>query len=282
MRVISILFLITISLFADSFVWKVQKGDSTLYLGGTIHLLRPADFPLPKEFESAYKRSEVLVFETQIDRLEDPSFQEFMMQSMLYNDGSTLKQHLQETTYKRLEEYCQDNNISLQNMQQMKASMVALALMQMRYMELGATQDGVDRYYYQKAVADKKKSEYFETLEEQVGMIANIGGDDEDDFVLQTLSDIKELDTMFTKIVQFWKNGKEKELSDFFILDLKKQSRQLYNDLIVKRNIAWLPQIKHYLTTEKTEFILVGAGHLVGPDGLLQALKKEGYKVTKL
>ncbi|MFT7861151.1 MAG: TraB/GumN family protein [Sulfurimonas sp.] len=282
MKTISILLFLAISLFADSFVWKVQKGDSTLYLGGTIHLLRPADFPLPKEFENAYKHSKLLVFETEMDRLEDPSFQQFMLQAMVYANGSTLKQHLQEKTYRKLEKYCQANGMNIQNMQQMKASMVAMMLIQQQYIKLGATQDGVDLYFYQKTLSDNKKTEAFETLEEQLSIIANIGGDNEDEFVLQTLSSIKELDTMFTKIIRFWKNGKEKELSDFLILDLKNESAQLYNDLIVKRNNAWLPKIKHYMQTSETEFVLVGAGHLIGPDGLLQALKKEGYKVTKL
>ncbi|WP_428739543.1 TraB/GumN family protein [Sulfurimonas sp.] len=282
MRIIFFLFIFTYSIFAHSFVWKVQKGDSTLYLGGTIHLLRPADFPLPKEFEQAYKKSDILTFETEMGKLNNLEFQQQMMGKMLYTDSSTLQQHLSAKTYKALSEYFQKNNINIQMMQQMRASMVAMTIEQIELMKLGISQDGVDSYFYKQALSDQKQTDYFETLEEQLSIILDIGKEDEDAFVRYTLESMKDINEMFIKTIKFWKNGEEQKLSDFLILELKRESPQLYNNLIVKRNKAWLPKIQHYLQTQQTEFVLVGAGHLIGPDGLLEALKQKGYSVTKL
>jgi len=58
---------------ADSSVWKITSGENTVYLGGTVHLLRPSDYPLPEEYEQAYQESAVLVFETDISSMNDLS-----------------------------------------------------------------------------------------------------------------------------------------------------------------------------------------------------------------
>jgi len=56
---------------ADASVWSVRSGDNVIYLGGTVHLLRPGDYPLPDEFEEAYQASSELYCETDIAAMSD-------------------------------------------------------------------------------------------------------------------------------------------------------------------------------------------------------------------
>jgi len=87
---------------AASSVWKVEKDHSVIYLGGTFHMLRQSDFPLPPEFDRAYQDSEILVFETDIGKFNDPAIQRMLMAKVLYTDGSTIAQYLSLQTYQQL------------------------------------------------------------------------------------------------------------------------------------------------------------------------------------
>jgi uncharacterized protein YbaP (TraB family) len=79
-----------------------------------------------------------------------------------------------------------------------------------------------------------------------------------------------------------WRKGDTGKLNELMVNDLKSRQPKLYKRLLADRNRNWLPLIEAYMKTPKTEFILVGAGHLVGPDGLIEMLKKNGCKVEKL
>src|SRR5450631_1034049 len=84
---------------AESSVWKVQKDKSVLYLGGTCRVLRESDYPLPPEFARAYKASQVVVFETDIGKFQDPSTQQRLLTEAMYADGSTVDKHLSVQAY---------------------------------------------------------------------------------------------------------------------------------------------------------------------------------------
>src|SRR5258706_8959427 len=90
---------------AQSSVWKVTRGPATLYLGGTIHLLRPSDLPLPAEFEMAYVASAQLYFETDIARVQSPEMQEIVATRGMFTDGRTLDQVLKPETWKAVQAY---------------------------------------------------------------------------------------------------------------------------------------------------------------------------------
>ena len=79
---------------AESSVWKVSKGASVLYVGATCHLLREADFPLPPEFDKAFKAAALTVFETDIGKLQDPATQHEVLKRTMYADGSTVDKYI--------------------------------------------------------------------------------------------------------------------------------------------------------------------------------------------
>ena len=84
---------------ADTSVWEVSRGDALLYLGGTIHALRPSDYPLPEEFEYAYAAADEIYFEVDLRAALDPAFQATALQSYSYNDGRSLYAVLSEEVY---------------------------------------------------------------------------------------------------------------------------------------------------------------------------------------
>lgn len=265
----------------ETSVWKVRKDDSVFYLGGTFHLLRPSDFPLPPEFEKAYRKSDIIVIETDIDKFYDPSVHEKLNSKAKYADGSTIDNYLSVRTYDMLREYCDANEISLDRLKKDKPSIIAAVIAVKALGKLGAFQDGVESYFYNRAKKDRKPIETLETVMQQIDYIVSMGQGYEDVFISHTLQDMKHTEKQYANLVSAWKKGDADTLTELMITNLRKKTPQVYKQLIKERNAHWLPIIEAYYQTCRKAFILVGVGHLVGPDGLLEALKRKGCKIEK-
>ncbi|MCF6189897.1 MAG: TraB/GumN family protein [Cocleimonas sp.] len=266
---------------AKSPLWKVSKGDDHLFIGGTIHMLSKSDFPLPPEFEKIYKQSEQLVFETDMKKLKDPATQMKMVKSISYQDGSTLKDHLKPETYKALEEYASKSGIPMMMVNNFKPGMAATMLTVFELKKLGVDSEGVDAFYNNKATQDNKTLGKLETVEAQINFLANLGKKNPDEFIMYTLRDMKKLPQVFSDMKAAWKTGNIQKLKEIGITPIKTEFPDIYQNLIVKRNNAWIPQIEIMMKTKEVEMILVGALHLAGDDSVLAQLKKLGYTIEQ-
>jgi hypothetical protein len=131
-------------------------------------------------------------------------------------------------------------------------------------------------------VEDQKPVGGLETPQEQLAMIAAMGAGQEDQLMAYTLRDIKELPAIMSSLKAAWRSGDSVTLREVFIQSFKTDSPELYEELLVKRNNAWVPEIEAMLQTTDVEFVLVGAAHLVGEDGVLAQLQGRGYKLRML
>jgi len=282
--ILSIVLVVFVSTWAsaESSVWKARKGNSVIYLGGTFHILREADFPLPQEFDKAYKASDIVVFETDIGRLQDPSTQRKLLTKAMYADGSTIDRHLSARAYGELRAYCEANGIPLEAFSQFKPSMLMVTLAIMELMKLGVTQQGVDQFFYELANKDGKAVEGLETADEQINYVVSMADGNEDEFVIYSIKDMKTVAQQFEILADAWRKGDAEKLHELMITEVKTRWPKLYRKLFTDRNRNWLSSIDAYQKTPRTEFVLVGVGHLVGPDGIIEALRTKGYKVDKL
>ena len=267
---------------AESSVWKIQKGDAEIFLGGTFHILRQSDFPLPEEFEKAYSSSDILVFETDLGKLKDASTQQRLISKAMYADGSTADKHLSAETYRLLKQYCESNSIPLSQLMQFKPSVIAITMAVVELAKLGAAQDGVDMFYYQSATTDKKPIEGLETVDEQIDFIVGMGEGNEDKLITYTINDLVSIKENYETMTDAWRKGNVQGLYNLILREIKTKMPGLYKDLITDRNEKWLSRIDAYLETPEREFILVGVGHLVGPEGIIEALRQKGCKVEKM
>lgn len=276
-----IIFFLSQPLLADSSVWLVESDRSRLFLAGTIHVLRASDFPLPDAFDSAYKQSQILSFETDIAGSSTPEFQMQVMQAVTLAPGKTLKDFISAQTFAQLETRFRANNMSLQQFAGYKPGMVSMTLTMLELKKLGVGEHGVDQHYFDRARQDNKTTLALETLQQQLDFIANMGKGQEDLMLQQTLEDIESLPQLFGSMVSSWREGDMKQLEELVIQPMK-EFDSIYQELLVKRNQDWLPQVVDYLKTPQTEMVLVGSAHLIGEDGLVKQLKKAGYRVTQL
>jgi uncharacterized protein YbaP (TraB family) len=267
--------------FAESSVWKVSRGAHTLYLGGTCHLLRPGDYPLPSEFEQAYQAADTLVFEVAPDELQDAAFAMQMMAASHYQDGRTLKSVLNEATYQALAQECSMANMPIEMIQGMKPNMAVMILTLQKLMQAGVSQEGVDTHYAEMAKQDSKPIRALETAQFQLNLITTLGEGIENEFVNYSLRDLDKISELFDEIITSWRSGDLTAINRLFIEDMAAYP-DIYNTMLKERNKRWLPQIESMLSSAPSELVLVGVAHMAGKDGLIQMLVQQGYTVTQL
>ncbi|MGB0578418.1 MAG: TraB/GumN family protein [Limisphaerales bacterium] len=165
---------------------------------------------------------------------------------------------------------------------QQKPSMVMLSMSMIELRRLGVSQKGVDFILYDRAIAAKKKTHGLESVEKQINMLTSLGMQNPDDLIEHTLKDLTRMGELMEMIIKAWRTGDRKTLNNTFIVDLKKQYPDFYKSLFVDRNQSWMPHFEKYLGTKEIELVLVGAGHIVGEDGVIALLEKAGCKVEQI
>lgn len=266
---------------AETSLWQLSKGDLTLYIGGTVHMLSPKDYPLPAEFEQAYKQADMLVLETDLAAMNNIQTQTQLIQRLIYPEGMSLKDDLNPLTYRTLKEYCLSRKIELSVLNRYKPPMVMIMLMMNELKRNKMSEKGVDSFFNQKAIKDGKALGELESVETQLDVIANMGKDHADELILNTIQEMKTLPQNLTLLKAAWRKGRLDKLEQIAVAPLREEFPMLYDDLLVQRNQAWLPKIEALIATPETELILVGALHLVAKEGLLAQLKMRGYQVKK-
>lgn len=268
------------ALLAETSLYEISKGGQKIYLGGTIHVLRNSDYPLPAEFEQAYEKSQVLVVETDIKKSNSPEFGQQLAQAFMYSGGKNLAQDLQPALWQELQAYADKNQFPLGQMSMFKAVFVSLSMsvveMQKRGYGLG---QGVDMYFFQKASLAKKPIQELESADEILTHMNALTGLDANQVIGAALRDVKKMDQALGAALTYWRAGELEQLDHELAIDMRKETPEVYQRLLVDRNQAWLPKIEKLFTTNETELVLVGALHLPAKEGLLAQLKARGYHI---
>ena len=109
-----------------------------------------------------------------------------------------------------------------------------------------------------------------------------MGEGNESEFILLSLKDLAETGDVMEDMIGAWRSGDAEGLSELFVEEMKVEAPALYDTLLLQRNLKWVPQIDSMLQDADTEFVLVGAAHLVGENGLLDLLSQKGYEINQL
>lgn len=284
MRYLLLFSLLTASVLsqAQTFLWQVSKGQNQIYLGGTFHMLKESDYPLPKEFEAAYNKVNWLVFETDISKLETAEFQQKFQQAFLLPQGTTLKDTLSANAMRKLKNYCLLNGIDLNQFAAFKPQFISLIIVVQELQKYGLTAEGVDNFFYKKAKNDGKLTTQLESVDSQIHYLANMAEGNEDNLIEQTLDDAEEIEAMMDGMSQAWRNGNAEQMDELGILPMKQDFPKIYRSLLVERNNNWMPRIEQLLNHKERKLVLVGALHLAGKDGLLAQLKNKGYQIRQV
>jgi len=261
-------------------LWAVQGKHNTLYLLGSMHLL-PAKEQLPAQIDAAYRDSKTLVMEIDLSNVDPVQAQQLTMQLGLLPAGETLANQLGPEAAEKLETHTKQLGIPAAMLSQFKPWFAAITITQLQLFKMGLDpQSGVEQRFVAKAAADKKQIIGLETLEDQLGLLANLSPKLQKDFLLQTLEEADQVDQEINDMMAAWRSGDVAALEKYVARGMQ-EFPELYRPLTVDRNRRWLSRLEEMLGAEENYLVIVGALHLVGKDGVLDLLEKKGYKFTQ-
>ncbi len=263
-------------------LWKIQSKTNTVYLLGSVHVLKQDSYPLDDNIEQAYRQSGRLFFEMNLEEAESPRLQQLTMAKGTYRDGTSLKDDLSKQTYELVQKELPELGLSMEQVNRLKPWLLAMTLEMSKLQQLGFDPNqGIDKYFYDKARKNNKKIEGFETGEYQLNLLGEMPARMQEAMLLQILNDVNGVLKEIDSIVEAWKTGDAEEL-DKFLLKSFRDYPDVYQRLIVNRNKNWLPKIEALVGQKENVMVIVGAAHLVGKDGILAALKRDGFQVEQL
>lgn len=263
-------------------VWKITDADSTVYLAGSVHLLREKDFPLPAVFDRIYAGADELVFEIDMARMQDPDNARELVALGSLPEGETLADKLSAATMQRLRAYLEKHDMPRSLFDRFTPGMTYLTLGSIEAMRGGAKPElGLEMIYYGKSVADGKPSRGLETAAYQISLFDAFEPAIFEQLLEESLEKVEDSAETFDAIVTAWRSG-DAEALGALILEQTDSHPRLREVLLTDRNRNWIPEIEKDLATDRDVLFLVGAGHLVGENSVVDLLRKKGYEVTQL
>jgi uncharacterized protein YbaP (TraB family) len=265
-------------------LWKVSKGQSTVYLLGSMHALRESDYPLSADVDSAYKSADKLVFEVAPEDLLSPESQANALKHGMYQDPAhQLKDDLQKATWDDLQAYGMKSKVPIAALQRFEPWMVSLTLVVMESSKLGINPDaGLDMHFIKMSGADHKAADGLETSDQQLAIMYTLPMHEQDDMLRQTLDEMDDFAKDMNEEHDIWRRGDVAGM----LAETKKDFDKfpdLYQKLVAQRNRNWVPQIEKMLDGHKgNTLVIVGALHLAGNDGVVRLLQKDGYTVERV
>ncbi|HSL92613.1 MAG TPA: TraB/GumN family protein [Candidatus Limnocylindrales bacterium] len=263
------------------FLWTVRSEKGSAYLLGSIHLLKKEMYPLDRRIEEAFSGSSALAVETDIGAGEKEKLGKLILENALYPEGDTLEKHVSRETYDLVRRKL--HPLGMARVDRMRPWALALTAATIEYMKMGLDPDyGIDRYFLEKADGRKKIVE-LETYDSVIRLLKGLPEGIQDLFLFYTLTDLDTVGGEVDAILSSWRAGDVKgmEAVVYRSRDEYPKLRPVYEILVSRRNRTMTEKIEEYLTKGETYFIVVGAAHLVGKDGILERLREKGYAVEQ-
>lgn len=279
-----VLLLIAVSVRAEAgelFLWTVRSEKGVAHLLGSIHLLKKEMYPLDARIEEAFAGSSVLAVETDVGPRAKETLEKFILANALYPEGDRLEKHVSRDTYDLVRR--KFSSMSLAGADRMRPWALALTAATIEYMKMGLDPDyGIDRYFLEKADGRKEIVE-LERYDHVVRLLQGLPDDIQDLFLFYTLADLENLGREADNIIAFWSSGNVRGMEEVVYRSRDEYPKLLpvYEILLSRRNREMAEKIDEVLRRGKRCFIVVGAAHLVGEDGILARLRKKGYKVEQ-
>lgn len=273
-------------------LWKVSDADNSVYLLGSFHLLKPDDYPLSQDVDAAFADAESLVFEISPEEMASPTLGLQMGQAAMRTDGTRLDSELPPAAIASLANWLADNGANLGKvgmtpavLQEFEPWFAGLMVSIVEMTKQGLDPKlGLDSHFAEQALKAGKPTAGLETGAEQIAFLDGMSKEEQIQFLTEALTEAGEGSSETARLHGAWRAGDARLLWDDMGADMKKEYPRLYQHVNVQRNDAWLPKIERRLTQAGRDdtLVVVGALHLLGPDGMVEKLRAKGYRVERV
>jgi uncharacterized protein len=244
-------------------------------------VLRASDYPLARVVLDAYRNANSLLMEVNLDEIDSSQLQSEMLTSAMLPDGKSLPQIMGQSRYARAQSLARDLGLELSTFDQFAPWFAAEAISQVQLSQLGFDPlEGVEMYFLQRARTDGKAVAGLETVHDQIALFESLSMDAQAEYLVSSLEQAHDLPKQVDEMVHAWQRGD----TGWFEAEMKSELGRdpvLYQTLLVARNRKWIARIEALLSADQNYLVIVGTGHLVGRDSVIDLLKRDGIGATQ-
>jgi uncharacterized protein len=264
---------------AEPAMWVIKDADSTIYLIGTMHLLKhDSEWNAEKVKKTVHESTELWLEIADLDNQE--AFAPLVARFGV-DQERPLSTKLNDEQKKKLEKVTSTYGIPAATLEPMRPWLAAVVIGVLPLVKAGYDpKAGVERILAAQAVAEGDKINGFETAEDQFHVLADLSEKEQLAFLDGTMDDLGEGLDLLDRLAKAWIDGDIATIGTMEA-EMKSKAPTVYDKIFVRRNIAWAEKIEQMLKGSGVQQIAVGAGHLVGPDSVQAQLAKRGIKVER-
>jgi uncharacterized protein len=262
-------------------LWELHGKHNTVYILGSIHVLRPTDYPLAPAVLDAYSAAKSIFMEVNLQEIDSQRMQIELLASARLPEGKTLPSILGKQRYERAGALAREVGVDISIFDAFAPWFVAEAISQLQLQQLGfQPKSGVEMFFLEHARTDGKPVAGLETVHDQIALFDALSMDEQADYLVSSLEEAHDLPKEVDAMVQAWQRGDTVWFADQLKSELGRDP-VLYQSVLVARNRKWVPKIEALLNDDKNYLVIVGTGHLVGQGSVIELLKKDGIVATQ-
>jgi hypothetical protein len=263
-------------------VWAIRGTHDTVYLAGSIHLLRAADAALPPAVTRAYTDSARLVMEIDLGALDPQELAGTLLAHGLLPTDTSLPAVLGTARYQRVSAAAAALGLPAVALERETPWMVGLQLTELEYAHLGFDpEQGVEQQLVRRAHTDHRATAGLEQLSDELAIFEALAPPAQLRFLDMVVDDLADADQDTRAVLDAWRRGDVRRLEALLAREYR-EDPALYRALVSDRNRNWLPAIERLLEGDENSLVVVGALHLVGTGGLLELLRRDGHPAEQL
>jgi uncharacterized protein YbaP (TraB family) len=261
-------------------VWKARRGAATVWLCGSIHLLRENDYPLPEPYLKAFEEAKTVVMELPPGSAEDPEVQKKIQRAGTLPEGESLQRSVSAATWNALENWSRQSGTSIEMLQRMKPWFAAITIPVVTLQRSGfSVSRGMERWFA--ARLGHRKAEGLESAEQQLGLFDTLDPKTREEMILQAVEEAANAPARASQLAEAWREGDATRLGAVMQQSLG-QFPDVKKVLLDDRHAAWIPAIESHLAGAETVMVLVGSAHLAGNGSLVDLLEDRGVSLTQM
>jgi len=260
------------------FLWKFESKTATVYLAGSVHVMKPTLYPLPPQFDAAFAKAQRLAIEVNTDAIAPEALGDKLRTYALLPAGQSLATVLTPDALAKVGAYLKSQGASIDAFTALKPAMLATQLAVSRLSALGyMPQFGLEEHF--KAALAGRSILELETIDEQFAVLTSPPMAVQEQMLVETVEQMSTIEPIVTGMVVAWLSGDEREFRRLFDLENgdSPEVRAFSRKLIEDRNLGMADKVAGYLTNlSGATFVLVGSAHLTGPEGVVALLEARG------
>jgi uncharacterized protein YbaP (TraB family) len=265
-----------------SFLWRVEAGKGTVYLLGSIHMLKREDLALKPIVDEVFNKAKRLAFEIDLLNESPEKSQKLILQRGLNLDGKLLQQKVSRETFQWATIWANELGIDIKILTPMKPWLAGLMLTVLHLQRMGYDPSlGVDRQLAKRAQAANKPVSGLETTESQFDRFDRLPANLQEMMLRYSIGEIEQVNKAVERLVKVWRDGDVAAAEQLFLAGMA-QYPEIQDLLLDQRNRNWLPQIEKFLQESDDTLVVVGAAHMLGKAGVVELLRSRGYKVEQM